>query len=157
MCTFKQSYKGTEGLASMDCKSFILTTLLNSGGTFESATKLQKIAFLSIYESGLEAFTEFKWYHYGPFSKEIQDTVDILCEKSLVVEESINRVSASGNPYTIKRLTLTPKGLEAAKLAANNIGAKNKTALFDTINRVGDKPLSKVLEYVYNAYSPEDL
>ena len=134
-----------------------MATILNSGGCFESATKLQKIAFLSIYENGLEAFTEFKWHYYGPYSKEIQDTVENLVKKGIVFEESIDRVSYSGNPYTVTRLTLTPRGMEEAKLEMQRINPKNKSALFDTINKYGDRPLSKILEYVYNAYSPQDL
>ena len=78
-------------------------------------------------------------------------------KKGIVVEESIDRVSYSGNPYTVTRLTLTPKGMEEAKLEMQRINSKNKTALFDTIKQYGDRPLSKILEYVYNAYSPQDL
>lgn len=141
----------------MNCASFILSTILNSGGTFESATKLQKIAFLSIYENGLETFTEFKWHHYGPFSREIQTTVEGLARKKIIREESIDRVSYSGTPYTTKRLTLTPKGLEMAKVIVGKVNLENKNALYETINKWGDRPLSRILEYVYNAYSPQDL
>jgi uncharacterized protein YwgA len=144
-------------LENVNCASFILTTILNSGGTFESSTKLQKIAFLSIYENGMEAFTEFKWHHYGPYSNELQDAVDVLSEEGLIIEESLDRVSYSGKPYTVKRLSLTPKGRIIANSRLNEINSKNKTALFDTIDKYGNKPLSKILEYVYNAYSPEDL
>ena len=144
-------------LGNLSCSSFILSTILSSGGRFESATKLQKLAFLSIYENGLEHFTDFKWHHYGPFSKELQDTVSMLSNEDLIVEESINRTSYSGKPYTITRLSLTPRGYEMAKKAMEEITAKNKKALFETMDKYSCKPLSKILEYVYNAYNPEDL
>jgi uncharacterized protein YwgA len=141
----------------MDCKSFILATLLNSGGTFESATKLQKIAFLAIYENGLETFTEFIWHHYGPFSRELQEAVGTLSREGLVNDESIERTSYSGSIYTIKRLSLTPRGKESAKNIVASMESKNKVALLETIDRYESKPLSIILQYVYTAYSPEDL
>ena len=141
----------------MNCTSFILATLLNSGGTFESATKLQKIAFLSTHENRLDSFTNFKWHHYGPYSEELEDTVKTLARDGLLTEESINRTSYSGNEYTIKRLGLTPKGVDNAIAEVRKMSLKNREVLFDTLDKYGNKPLSKILEYVYNAYSPEDL
>lgn len=144
-------------MVEMDCASFILATLLNSGGTFESATKLQKIAFLSIYENGLEVFTDFTWHHYGPFSRELQEEVDTLARKNLVKEKSINRTSYLGNDYTVKRLSLTPQGKEIAERIVVAMNAKNKKALLETIDKYGNRHLSQILQYVYSAYSPEDL
>jgi uncharacterized protein YwgA len=131
--------------------------LLNSGGTFESATKLQKIAFLSIYESGLEAFTEFTWHHYGPFSRELQEEVDALAEDDLINERSIDRISYLGNEYTVKCLSLTARGKEVAESIVATMTDKNKKALLETIDKYGSKHLSQILQYVYTAYSPEDL
>ncbi len=141
----------------MNCRSFILATLLNSGGSFESATKLQKVAFLSIYENGLETFTTFKWHHYGPYSKELQETTEALSREGLVIEESINRTSYSGNDYTVKKLSLTKKGMEQALPLTKQLKDKDKISLLETIDKYGDRPLSRILEYVYSAYSPEDL
>jgi len=144
-------------LIELDCKSFILATLLNSGGCFESATKLQKIAFLSIYENGLEVFTEFTWHHYGPFSRELQEEVNELAKENLVNDESISRVSYLGNRYAVQRLTLTPEGKELAKNIVANMTSKNKQALLETIDKYCNRHLSQILQYVYSAYSPEDL
>lgn len=141
----------------MDCTSFILTTLLNSGGTFESATKLQKIAFLSTHEGRLKPFTSFIWHYYGPYSKELDETIDALVKEGSITEESIDRTSYSGNEYTIKRLSLTPKGIKLAKAGVCKISQDNREALFETIDKYGGKPLSKILDYVYKAYGPEDL
>jgi uncharacterized protein YwgA len=143
-------------LPKMDCTAFILTTLLNSGGTFESATKLQKLAFLSINENGLEPFTNFKWHHYGPYSSDIQKTVDDLQEGGFVVEKLITRISYSGHKYTVKQLTLTQKGRKRAGEEVCKISDQNRAALFGTIEKYGNKPLTKILDYVYKAYSSED-
>ncbi len=134
-----------------------MATILSSGGTFESATKLQKLAFLSMYENGMECFTDFKWHYYGPFSRELEDTVEGLKRNDLLVEETLNRTSYSGNDYTVKKLSLTPKGKAIAAATIRGMNTKNKTALDDTLDKYGGKPLSKILEYVYNAYNPEDL
>lgn len=142
---------------AIDCRSFILSLLQVYGGTIESATKIQKLAFLSIRENGLTPFTNFKWHYYGPFSKEIQDTVDVLKSQEIVSEEEINRVSYSGKEYTIKRLSLTAKGRRLAESENCRIGSDNEAALLETIEKYGDKPLAKILDYVYKAYSPEDL
>lgn len=143
-------------MAKIDCTSFILATLLNSGGTFESVTKLQKLAFLSINENGLKPFTIFKWHYYGPYSKDIQDTIETLKEQRIVSEKEINRTSYSGNEYTIKRLSLTSKGRKLAENEIAKISDRNKDALFGTIEKYGNKPLAKILDYVYKAYNPED-
>jgi uncharacterized protein YwgA len=119
-------------------------------------TKLQKLAFLSIYENELEPFTSFKWHYYGPYSKEIQDTIDALKEKGIVSEKEYNRVSYSGNEYTIKRLSLTAKGRRLAENQSERISDENRAALIGTIEEYGNKPLAKILDYVYKAYSPED-
>ena len=144
-------------MVEMDCKSFILATLLNSGGTFESATKLQKIAFLSVYEKGLESFTDFTWHHYGPFSRELQDEVGVLAFDDLITEKSITRTSYLGTEYTVKSLSLTKKGKKEAECIVGKITYENKKALLETIDRYGSKHLSQILQYVYSAYSPEDL
>ncbi|MGA2385464.1 MAG: hypothetical protein ABSG33_02905 [Candidatus Bathyarchaeia archaeon] len=134
-----------------------MATVLNSGGTFESATKLQKLAFLSIYENGMECFAEFHWHYYGPFSRELEDAIEDLKREELLVEQSLNRTSYSGNEYTVKKLSLTPRGKAVASIIITEMSAKNKAALDDTMDEYGSKPLSKILEYVYNAYNPEDL
>lgn len=142
---------------AVDCRSFILTLLRAYGGTIESATKIQKLAFLSIRENGLDPFTGFKWHYYGPFSKEIQDTVEALRNQRIVSEKEINRVSYSGKKYTIKRLSLTARGKRLADSENCRIDSDNEAALFGTIEKYGNKPLAKILDYVYKAYSPEDL
>lgn len=143
-------------VADMNCNQFILATLLNSGGIFESVTKLQKIAFLSIYENGLETFTEFTWHRYGPFSRELQDSVETLDKEGLVIEEELNRISYSGNEYTVKRLSLTQKGRQMAVSVFADMDIPNKTSLLETIDKYGNKSLGKIIQYVYTAYSPED-
>jgi uncharacterized protein YwgA len=142
--------------AKMDCGSFILITLLNAGGTFGSVTKLQKLAFLSIQETDIESFTEFKWHLYGPFSKEIEDTIDALHTQGILVEKEISRMNHFGDEYTVKQLSLTTKG---RKLAENKIGEINeceKKAILATIDKYGDRPLAQILDYVYKAYDAKD-
>lgn len=142
---------------SVDCRVFILALLRDYGGTIESATKIQKLAFLSIRENGFNPFTSFKWHYYGPFSEEIQDTVEALKSQGIVSEKEINRVSYSGKEYTIKRLSLTARGKRLAESENCRIDSDNEAALFRTIEKYGNKPLAKILDYVYKAYSPEDL
>jgi uncharacterized protein YwgA len=144
-------------LKKMEPSSFILAMLLNSGGTFESVTKLQKLAFLAIREKGLESFTDFKWHFYGPYSEEIQKTIDNLKEQHIISERVFERTSYFGDKYTIKRLSLTPQGRTLAYSAISRLSNQNRTALFRTIEEYGDKPLARILDYVYKAYSPETL
>lgn len=140
----------------LDCPTFILVLLYNCGGSFESATKLQKIAFLSVFENGLEPFTHFKWHHYGPYSEELQKTVENLSEQRLVVEKQLNRTSFSGDAYTIRKLSLTEKGKQLIEEEISAIDAKDKQALTRTIEQYADQPLSRILDYVYKAYNPRD-
>lgn len=141
----------------MNCNQFILATILNSGGVFESATKLQKIAFLAIQENNLDSFTDFIWYRYGPFSRELQNTVEELSREGLVTEEELDRTSYSGHEYKIRRLTLTSDGRQTARAVFSEMDESNKTSLLKALDTYGNKPLSRIIQYVYSAYSPNDL
>ena len=141
----------------VNCRSFVFTLLNAYGGTIESVTKIQKLAFLSIRENGLEPFTSFRWHYYGPYSKDIQDAINTLKEEGIVSEKEFCRTSYSGDEYTIKRLSLTAKGRRLAENQSGGFGGENKAALLKTIEKYGNKPLAKILDYVYKAYSPEDL
>ncbi len=143
-------------LSKMDCTSFILTMLLNSGEAFESVTRLQKLAFLSIQETDIKPFTRFKWHLYGPFSREIEDTIDVLERQGILVEKEISRMNHFGDEYIVKRLSLTLEGRKVAEDCIGRINEHEKTNILAIINKYGDRPLAQILDYVYKAYDAKD-
>lgn len=141
----------------MNSEDFILLLLTEYGGSLESVTKLQKMAFLSIYEGGVSPFTDFEWYHYGPYSRELQEVVELLDEGGLISEEEERKTSYFGDIYTVKTLRLTPRGKRALEEKMSNIDSEERRAIRNILRQYGDRPLSKLLDYVYKAYSPSDL
>lgn len=140
----------------IDCESFVLAVLNEFGGSFESATRLQKLAFLSIYENRIPHFTEFRWYRYGPYSIDLTNAVNSLHERGLINIEDIQGVSRFGDEYTVRRISFTERGShQLPKLV--QLDSDEIISLRKTIRQYGHQNLSDLLGYVYGAYSPEDL
>jgi len=141
----------------INSKAFVLLLLKECGGYFESSTKIQKIAFLSIYENEMPSFTDFTWYNYGPYSKELSETIDRMNLDGLINIKEETLISRFGDEYKIHKYYLTKKGYNKLQKNMNMINNDEKFSLYKTLRFYGKKPLSEVLNYVYEAYSPEDL
>jgi len=94
-------------------------------------TRLEKLLFLADKEEGISERVEdpflFKPYHYGPYSKEVYEAVEVLEEAELMAEERAiaDRSIDEAEEFTDadregveRRFMLTPRGKAVAGLLA---------------------------------------
>ena len=72
----------------------------DAGGTLVGRTRLQKVAYLTKLAGFADDFT-FDYRHYGPYSEELAEAMEIAVGLKIIQEEK--RASASGATYSIYR------------------------------------------------------
>lgn len=106
----------------------------------KSKVHIQKALFLaSKYINELKEELEFKAYRLGPYSEEVEDTIEVL--------ESSN--------YTIKNekgIALTNKGLTKAREIWKKLEEDKKTILKNIIELVSKLDEDELLLYIYTKY-----
>lgn len=73
-----------------------------AGGALVSRVRLQKTVYL-LDRLGLESGFDYEYYHYGPYSREL-DNATADAEAFDLVEESFDRRASDGARYSIFRL-----------------------------------------------------
>ncbi len=140
-------------------------------GRVDGITRMEKLLYLASRESDLPQQVidplEFIPYNYGPFSKAVYESVDLLEEMSpaLVKEERVldgltidNETEAGlgtgSTEYVERRFVLTEEGrLVAQLLARENPEAMELLTRIKT--KYGGMTLNQLVHYVYTRY-PED-
>lgn len=69
------------------------------GGTVVGKIRLQKIVYL-LDQLGLESGYDFDYHHYGPYSAELADAVDLKVIFG-EIEEDVRRRQSDGVPYSV--------------------------------------------------------
>lgn len=117
----------------------------------DGVTRFQKLVFLAQEEAGLGDLFTFESHKYGPFSKELYKGLDELESKNLVRQEKVR--TRSGNEKIV--YTLTGRGQQVLKHYLNN-DEEDVKPVFDAVQKIkqehNDKPLERLLRYVYNKY-----
>jgi hypothetical protein len=129
-------------------------------------TRLEKLLFLADKETDIAGRVEdafrFRPYHYGPYSKELYEAVELLEEAGLISEERVyegrtldemeeataGQLELEG---TERRFLLTPDGKAVAGLLAEHHKDVTK-ALAGIKERYAAMPLRRLIRYVYGAY-----
>ena len=128
-----------------DLKSIILCLLSiykSEIGGFIGRTRLMKLLFLADYKSlkmrgkKLTNITWIKWY-YGPFSRKVLDTLDIMEESG---EVEVEHVEGIGHFYSIS----SEKDIEGL------LKKDEEEILRSIVKAYGNLPLPKLLEKVYS-------
>jgi len=135
-------------------------------------TRLEKLLFLLEHEFQIESELsdsfDFEPYHYGPYSKQVYDAVDLLRSlKLLLVEqhevrsgldlgelnESLDRTDlGAGSEYVEQQISLTDSGKAVAQVLSRRLSEQGKEALTAVKDRYGAMPLRQLLRYVYEKY-----
>ena len=121
-------------------------------GSIRGATRFEKLLFLHKKEIGLVDgnFYRFKWYHYGPFSKELlQDLQDLSKANIIAIEKKEFEVKSS--TAHLDTYSLTSKGHELVSDIMKDFSPPTIKTL-RLLKRFNDMPLEKLLEYVYAKY-----
>jgi len=112
----------------------------------EGRTKLQKIVYLSSRPDNIFNF-RFVGYHYGPYSRDLQETISKMLAFNLISEEEEGL-----NHNTRYNYQLTPEGIDYAKKIWNNVdeGLKGRIEKLATTGKeINGHPLKEVLDQAY--------
>lgn len=139
----------------------------------DGITRLEKLLFLLEAEDEYKDFGaeigepfNFEPYHYGPYSKEVYNAVDLLKALRLLRErradvgsgldlseesealglEDLNELDS----YIERQFLLTEDGKAVARLLSTRISDRGKRMLTDLKDRFGRMPLRQLLRYVYS-------
>jgi len=134
-------------------------------------TRLEKVLFLVEQETDLDAEIDetfsFQPYHYGPYSKQVFDAVDMLESLQLLDErrvqvasgldlgeeaEILDEFDLNEDEYVERRLFLTKDGQDVARVLSRQLSPKGKEALTEIKDRYGAMSLRSLLRYVYSTY-----
>ncbi len=135
-------------------------------------TRLEKLLFLLEHEyeivSELSDSFDFEPYHYGPYSKEVYDAVDLLRSLKLLsveqhevrsgldlgeLSESLDRTDlGAGGEYVEQQVILTESGKAVARVLSRRLSESGKQTLTAVKDRYGAMPLRQLLRYVYDKY-----
>jgi uncharacterized protein YwgA len=81
----------------------VMAIIQNAGGELVGRTRLQKVAYLSQL-AGFSSDFSFEYRHYGPFSKELAEAMDIATGLQLVQEDE--RQAQWGARYSVYSIDL---------------------------------------------------
>jgi uncharacterized protein len=130
--------------------------------------RLEKLVFLALKESGNQLPEEvalaydYYAYHFGPYSKQVYEAVDVLEEAALLTEakelgadtlDELEEVqSGAADRQGVKRhFSLTEDGKAVANLLAGQ-HPEVVEALSHIKDEYGNMPLRQLIRYVYSKY-----
>ena len=134
---------GTVREGDFEKRRGILLEMLRRCGEIVGRTRIQKLVFLGQEELGLPHLFEFSKNYYGPYSRDLTDTLERLISQGDVIEE----ISESGDQI---QYTYRP-----SDIASDKTGMDVPDESFDVIKRLSEIPLGVMLDYVYRKYLPE--
>ena len=135
-------------------------------GEIRGITRLEKLLFLATQEEGIDKVVEdpfeFKPYHYGPYSKEIYEAVELLEELGLLIDDRYLdddkldeaeelALAVADEEGVERRFMLTQDGEKVADLLATR-RPEVLDKLSDVKRRYGSLGLRRLIRYVYSKY-----
>lgn len=112
-------------------------------------TYLQKFIYLLNREVFKDELFEYKYYKYGPYSSEINESITIL-ENSNLVEESAEETKGLKTAYTYK---LTTHGEKiASKIFHTELTVKERDKLMNYATEFKNHSPTELLLHVYQKY-----
>ncbi len=130
--------------------------LYRMNGEVRGRTRFQKLVFLTkekLKEENRDIDIRFSKLFYGPFSRDLNDTLKAQTEEG-TVEERIEE-SSFGLVY-IYNLTEIGKNLVEDSLCKGLIEQEVKKKIEAVANEFGDKPLDELISVVYRKYPQFD-
>jgi uncharacterized protein len=160
--------RGEPNLIAAD---LILLLLAAPGATqprnhLNGITRLEKLLFLADRETDVPRMIEspfpFTPYHYGPYSREVYEAVDLLEEADLISEERVFEGQALDEMEELEAVQTQSEGVERrfsltanGQAVANLLADRNRPAfeaLTEIKSRYGGMPLRQLIRYVYSRY-----
>ena len=130
----------------------LLLQLISNSKSVLGRTRLQKMVFLAEKEEDTPFSLSFSKYYYGPYSSELQDTIDSMVASELVQEESYSTPTGDeGYKYT-----LTPHGAALLEQIGTGISRGEKKGIDRIVRKYSHMPLRELLDHVYSNYVDPD-
>jgi uncharacterized protein YwgA len=111
------------------------------------------MVFLGKEEEKLPYTYEFSSYYYGPFSRELAESIESLVAQGALQERSI------GYPYLGEfgqvveyDYSLTRFGLELLKIYSTDLTGEEKTKIKKLCEKFDKMSLNELISYVYTRY-----
>ena len=141
----------------------------SGSGELSGVTRLEKLIFLAQEEmkgldDSVEAF-KFKPWKFGPFSEEIYEALDMLCNVDLVdvrerkiasypeFVESEGLVDVAEQVGVVEKVfKLTDRGQRVADILQEELPPGVWDAICQLKKRLGELPLTRLIHYVYHKY-----
>lgn len=122
--------------------------ILKTTGPLHSKTKFQNIAFLAQHKCQINEY-DFIKHHYGPYSDGLD--LDTACYPSLIAQnKSLTLNAPSGHYYYSYHIT--DQGQELLTFLKSKINPNTITTMKNKIDELNEKPLSELLEEVYDKF-----
>ncbi len=126
----------------MEREEIVAALLKAAGGQIVGRVRLQKVAYL-LDRLGLDSGFQYRYHHYGPFSRDLDNAV-ADAEAFELVEEKFGRRQVDGARYSIFMLTNDDFSLPS------KIGRLNETVLKRHLQMFGEADVT-VLELAATA------
>ncbi len=141
------------------------TDVRDAQDELRGVTRLEKLLFLAEKEESINAEVTsgfiFEPYHFGPYSKQVYEDVDVLEQLELLKDErhygetldELEEVAASGGDRegVERRFYLTEEGRAVAKLLG-----RQHPHVMEKLSRIKNTyagmPLARLVRYVYQNY-----
>jgi uncharacterized protein YwgA len=155
-----------EALIAPDLILLLLKAESPTPGRLDGVTRLEKLLYLLDRETEVPAEVTdsfaFLPYHYGPYSRQVYEAVDILEEAELIREEKVLEgntldemeeaaMTDAEREGVERRFFLTDDGADVATLLA-----QKHQGIFQQVHDIksqyGAMPLRQLIRYVYTRY-----
>ena len=128
-------------------EELIIAAMAPADGRSHTPVQMQKLLFI-LDENAAARLNgphfRFEPYHYGPFDKEVYETLDTLSRKGLV-----DIAFGSGN---WREYSLTPEGQSRGQAILNSIDSQTADYIREVSNFVRKLSFSQLVSAVYKAY-----
>lgn len=114
-----------------------------------TVTRIHKLLFLAVVEGGIDVGVTFKPHYFGPWSPDIQRTLNELVREDLVTLET-GGLTEEG--YIPKVYRLTDEGRKELELIIAVTDRLQLHRLKRILARYGHLPLSLIIAYIYSKY-----
>lgn len=117
-------------------------------------TRVQKTVFLQQKEEGLPYTYEFSKYYYGPYSKELAETISSFVASGILEEKGViyPYIDDYGGPVVEHVYSLTSFGQEMRRIYNSELTESEKKKIQRACDKFDRMSLADLLSYVYTRY-----
>lgn len=132
--------------------AFLLETFYQAKISY-SRTRIQKIVFLEKKEEDLPYTYQFSSYYYGPFSRELAETISsLVADGTLQEREIVYPYLDEYGPVVEHSYSLTTFGRELQKVYSKELTRQEKEKIKKLCDKHDKKSLRELISYVYARY-----